>query len=90
MKKQELHFHRDVISGPDAHVANVFTADCGGRGQTISAGRRVIHTPANGDERRRPRDETTSLLRARATYVRLTGPSLRWLPRLDLTSPRVW
>ena len=30
MKKQELHFHRDVINGPDAHVANVVLPDSGG------------------------------------------------------------
>jgi len=40
----------------DFHVANVFAADFGGLRRTITAGQRVIHTPANGCERRRPRD----------------------------------
>ena len=41
----------------DFHVANVSSADCGGLGRTIMAGQRVIHTPANECERRRPRDD---------------------------------
>jgi hypothetical protein len=40
----------------DFHVANVFTADFGGLRRTVTAGQRVIHTLANGGERRRPRD----------------------------------
>jgi hypothetical protein len=40
----------------DLCVANVFTADFGGLWRTITAGQRVVHTPANGSERRRPRD----------------------------------
>ncbi len=40
----------------DFHVANVFMADVSGLWRTSTAGQRVIHTPANDCERRRPRD----------------------------------
>lgn len=40
----------------DFHVAKVFVADYEGPRGTIRAGHRVIHTLANGNERRRPRD----------------------------------
>jgi hypothetical protein len=56
VRKQELHFHRDMINGPDAHVANVILPYLGELGRRIVAGHRVICTSTNSHERWRRRD----------------------------------